>query len=164
MDAEYFRFIYDYIYWARDRILNAVDGISEEEYARENGFVYKSIRGILAHALSGESVWLPRVRDEQGSLTSEDEVATRALLRSRWAAEEATQRAYLATLTDAEVAADVVFTGRDGNERRIPRWQILTLVFHHTVQHRSEAAEALSMIGHSPGDMDLLVYTRERGS
>ena len=64
-------------------------------------------------------------------------------------------------MTDADVAADVVFSGRDGVERRIPRWQLLTLVFHHTVQHRSEAAEALTMIGRSPGDVDLLVYTRE---
>ena len=86
-----------------------------------------------------------------------------ASLRARWAEEEAKHRAYLAKLTDAEVAADVVFTGRDGSERRIPRWQILTLVYHHTMQHRSEAAEALTMVGHSPGDIDLLVYTRERG-
>jgi uncharacterized damage-inducible protein DinB len=41
-------------------------------------------------------------------------------------------------------------------------WQILTMEFHHTVQHRSEAAEALTMLGHSPGDLDMMFYTRER--
>jgi uncharacterized damage-inducible protein DinB len=45
----------------------------------------------------------------------------------------------------------------------VPRWQLLTLVYHHTTQHRSVAAEALTMIGHSPGDFDLLVFTRETG-
>ena len=164
MDANYFRFIYDYMCWARDKALAAAEGLSDEEYARQNSFTYKSIRGILTHCLTGETVWLPRVRGEQGSLVSEAEVPDVASLRARWAEEESKHRAYLSKLTDADVAADVVFAGRDGNERRIPRWQILTLVFHHTVQHRSEAAEALTMAGHSPGDMDLLVYTREVGS
>lgn len=163
MDAEYFRFLYEHMCWARDKVLAAAEGLSAEEYARDNGFTYKSIQGILAHTLGGETVWLPRLRDEQASMTRPEDVPDVATLRAKWSEEEAKQRAYFDKLTDADVASDLVFTGRDGNERRIPRWQILTLVYHHTTQHRSEAAEALSMIGHSPGDMDLMVFTRERG-
>ncbi len=88
---------------------------------------------------------------------------TLAALRERWGVEESKQRAYLAKLTDSEAASSVTFKGRDGNDRTLPVWQILTMQFHHTVQHRSEAAEALTMLGHSPGDMDLLFYNRERG-
>jgi uncharacterized damage-inducible protein DinB len=51
-----------------------------------------------------------------------------------------------------------VFQRRDGSEMRRPLWEILTLVFHHTVQHRSEAAEALTMVGRSPGAVDFLMY------
>lgn len=163
MDANYFRFLYDHMCWARDKMLTAVDGVSDEDFEREGDFTYKSIRGILAHTLGGESVWFPRLRGEQPVMVRGEDVPTRESLRSLWAGEEAKHRAYLSQLTDEEVAGDIVFTGRDGQERRIPRWQILTLVYHHTTQHRSEAAEALSMIGHSPGDMDLLVFTRETG-
>jgi 3-oxoacyl-[acyl-carrier-protein] synthase III len=31
------------------------------------------------------------------------------------------------------------------------------------MQHRSEAAEALTMAGASPGDIDLMVYLTSRG-
>ncbi len=151
------------MYWARDKVLAAADGLSEEEYGRENGFTYKSIRGILTHTLGGEEVWLSRPRLETpGPFISEDEVPDLESLRQRWTVAEQKQRAYLAELTDAGVAADVSFKGRDGAEQSMPAWQILTLVFHHTVQHRSEAAEALTMIGRSPGGVDLMFYTRER--
>jgi uncharacterized damage-inducible protein DinB len=162
MNADYFRFLYDHMCWARDKVLASTEALSDEEFSRDNGFTYKSIRGILAHTLGGETVWLPRLRGEPPANVRAEDVPTLAELRDRWADAESKHRAYLEKLTDAEVAADLVFTGRDGQERRVPRWQILTLVYHHTTQHRSEAAEALSMIGHSPGDMDLLVFTRER--
>ncbi|HEU0073048.1 MAG TPA: DinB family protein [Dehalococcoidia bacterium] len=164
MDAEYFRFLYDYLYWARDKVLAAAEGLSEEEYKRDVGFTYHSVRGILTHALAGEAVWLPRAwREQPGPFLHEDDVPTLAALRERWQAEESKQRAYLAKLTDAEAAGSVTFKGRDGNDRTLPVWQILTMEFHHTVQHRSEAAEALTILGHSPGDLDLVFYTRERG-
>ena len=43
-------------------------------------------------------------------------------------------------------------------------WELLTIVFSHTIQHRSEAAEALTKVGRSPGNLDLLIYLREKGA
>ena len=164
MDADYFRTLFDHLYWARDRVLAAAEGLSDEEYGRENGFTYKSIRGILTHALGGEQIWLKRARGEAlGGFLTEIDVPSVAALRERWLEDEAKMRAYLAGLTDEAVAGAVTFRGRDGNERSFPVWQLLTLVYHHTVQHRSEAAEALTMIGRSPGDMDFIFYLNTRG-
>jgi uncharacterized damage-inducible protein DinB len=164
VNADYFRFIYEHLYWARDKVLAAADDLSAEEFVEENGFTYKSIRGILTHAMAGESLWLPRARGETPAafLRAED-VPDVGTLRAAWGEQESKHRAYLEKMTDADATRDIVYTGRDGVERHNPAWHLLTLVYHHTTQHRSEAAEALTMIGHSPGDMDLLVFTRERG-
>src|SRR5688572_16274255 len=103
MDVEYFRTLFDFTYWARDRLLAATEGMTEEEYAAPNGFTYKSLRGILTHALSAQESWLRRARGEvsgvidRSTLASEENVPTIEALRSRWAEEEAKQRAYLAT-------------------------------------------------------------------
>jgi uncharacterized damage-inducible protein DinB len=68
-------------------------------------------------------------------------------------------RAYLATLTDAALAGDLVWRAADGDERRLSNlWLSLAHVVNHSTQHRSEAAEALTMIGRSPGDLDLGDY------
>ena len=68
-------------------------------------------------------------------------------------------RAFLAALSDAQLDAALTWRGRDGQQRQLSSlWLGLAHVANHSTQHRSEAAEALTMIGRSPGDLDLLVY------
>ena len=164
MDAEYFRTVWDYCYWARDRLLAATEGLSEEEYAKPNGFVYGSIRGILAHTLGGEAAWLARWQDGASSMLGEAELPTLAALRSRWAEEEAKMRAFVGGLSEAGLARDVKLRRRDGTEGSWPLWQLLAHVVNHTTQHRSEAAEALTLVGRSPGNLDMLFYFAERNA
>ena len=165
MDADYFRTLFDHLYWARDRVLAAAESLTDEEYAKPNGFTYKSVRGILVHCLAGESNWLARARGEAPPpFAREEDLPTVAALKARWQDDESKVRAYLAGLTDADVSGSITFKGRDGNERTMLLWHILQLVYHHTVQHRSEAAEALTMAGHSPGDMDFMVYLNARAA
>jgi uncharacterized damage-inducible protein DinB len=58
----------------------------------------------------------------------------------------------------------LVYPRRDGQEIRLPNlWLTLAHVVNHSTQHRSEAAEALTMMGHSPGDLDLGLYGGELG-
>jgi uncharacterized damage-inducible protein DinB len=164
MDARYFQTLFDYNYWARDRLLAAMQDLPESEYAAENGFTYGSIRGILIHCLDGEYGWRCRLQDEPdgGVLTPEDLPTVTALVE-RWHEEEARMRAYLAGLSDDDLATDVVWHAADGSERRLPnRWLTLAHVANHSTQHRSEAAEALTMVGRSPGDLDLGLYAREK--
>jgi uncharacterized damage-inducible protein DinB len=165
LNADYFRTLYDYHYWARDRVLAAADGMTEDEYGRETGFTYKSIRGMLTHTLTAEIMWSGRARGETpnfADLPNEQSLPTVEALSERWAKAESLQRSHLQSLQDDDLQKDVVFTGRDGNEFRQPLWQILTLVYSHAIQHRSEAAEALTMVGRSPGNLDFMVYVRER--
>ena len=160
MEIEYFRTLYDYTYWARDRVLAATEGMSEAEYGRDNGFTYGSIRGILVHVLAAEASWLSRWQGGAPTPISQEELPSVAALRGRWGEAEGKMRAYLASLGDADVDGDVVLRRRDGTETRQPLWQLLTQVVNHETQHRSEAAEALTLVGRSPGDLDFLVYLR----
>lgn len=42
-----------------------------------------------------------------------------------------------------------------------PLWQALLHQVNHATQHRSEAALLLTAAGHSPGNLDFLVYFDE---
>ncbi len=165
MKAEYFRTLFDYSYWAHDRLLAAAAGMSEAEYARPNGLVYGSIRGILTRCLDGEYGWRCRLDGEiDDGIIREEQVATPEAIAGRWRAEESKMRAYLAGLPNSPVAGFVTWKRSKGGEARRQLWQILTHVVNHSTQHRREAAEALTMVGCSPGDLDFIVYLRERSS
>ncbi|MGE3913951.1 MAG: DinB family protein [Chloroflexota bacterium] len=164
MNAEYFRTLFDYSYWARNRLLAAMEGITEADYTKPNGFTYESIRGILNHSLDAEFGWRSRF-EGRGRSEQLDEITLPTLshLVERWNEEEAKMRKYLANLSDEDLTTDLVWMASDGSERRLPnRWLSLAHVVNHTTQHRSEAAEALTIIGRSPGDLDLGLYGQQK--
>jgi uncharacterized damage-inducible protein DinB len=163
LSADYFRLLYDYVYWARDRLLAAADGLSEDEYARLNGFNYGSIRGILAHCLAAEAGAIGRwTGSGRRDPANAETLPTVEALRARWQAEEARLRPFLDGLTDASLSEDVVLRRANGEESRRPLYIDMTQIANHETQHRSEAAEALTMIGRSPGDLDFSIFYRER--
>jgi uncharacterized damage-inducible protein DinB len=163
MDTAYVRSLYDYNYWARDRVISAANGLSQNEYVRPNGFTYGSLRGILLHAMWAEAVWLARWSGEpRVESFSEQQYATFASLVERWQQEEAKMRSFLAVLTDERLGSEVTYRStRSGQWHTDPLWQLMVHVVNHATQHRAEAAEALTMAGRSPGDLDLLDFFRE---
>ena len=163
--ADYFRLLYDYVYWARDRILKAAEGMSEEEYAKPNGFNYGSIRAILSHCLAAEAGAIARWTggERPQGLTQED-MPTVEALKARWREEEARLRPFLASLQDDDLDRDIVTRRPTGEETHRPLFVDLTQIANHETQHRSEAAEALTMVGRSPGDLDFSVFYRERAN
>jgi len=129
-----------------------------------NGFVYGSIRGILLHTLAGEVIWLARWQGESPNvLLSEADVATLPGLVRRWRRQEDEMRFFLAELTPERLASNLPYRSTRGGDWAEPLWQQMAHILNHGTQHRSEAAEALTLIGRSPGDLDLIDFFRERG-
>src|SRR5439155_4524885 len=60
MDADYFRTLFDYQYWARDKLLAEVDRLTETDYIAPRPMDYGSIHGTLVHIYAGEVVWHSR--------------------------------------------------------------------------------------------------------
>jgi uncharacterized damage-inducible protein DinB len=163
---DYIRTLYEAHYWGRDKVLAAADGLSEEEYGAERpGFTYKSLRGMLTHTLGSEVAWYSRLRGMPAPSStspegiSQENLPTLEALKGRWTQQETITREFLANMKEDDLDKEIVFTRRDGTEMRLQLWEIVTLVFTHALQHRAEAAEVLTMIGRSPGGLDLIDYT-----
>ncbi|HUP39540.1 MAG TPA: DinB family protein, partial [Vicinamibacterales bacterium] len=50
----------DYHYWARDRMLEALDALTPEHYAKDLGSSFKSVRDTAVHTYGAEWIWYER--------------------------------------------------------------------------------------------------------
>ena len=158
--------LFDYNYWANDRVINAASKVSVEQFMGPVRLSHKSIRGTLVHILGAEMVW--RLRCQEGvspsALPTETELQTLEAIRARWAEEEHLMRAYLASLDNEALYATVQYKTTKGVPYEGVVWRLLFHVVNHGTQFRSEAAVALTAYGQSPGDLDLLFFFREGGT
>ncbi len=163
MNIQDIHLIYDYNYWARDRILRAAERVTEEQYIMPATFPFGGLRGTLVHILDAEISWRTFFeRSEWMAELGEADFPTLARLRTAWDVEEASMRAFLARLTDADLENILAYTTDEGDRRRI-LWHCLLHVVNHGTQHRAEAAALLTTYGASPGEVDFTQFLNAVG-
>jgi uncharacterized damage-inducible protein DinB len=156
-------FIWNYNYWANKRILARAATLSQAQLSEKAPYMWDSILSTMAHTLGAEWIWRQRIQEgiSPTALLNASQFTTLDLLRQRWAEEETAMRAYLGTLSDADLERTVEYQGTDGTPFRRQLWQILTHVVNHGTQHRSEVALYLTNFDRSPGNMDISAYLLE---
>lgn len=92
------------------------------------------------------------------ALLSSDDFLTLAAIRTRWREERQLMRAFLAALGEEELGRVLAYTNLSGQSRRVVLWRTLIHLVNHGTQHRSAAAALLTALGHSPGDLDMIVF------
>lgn len=158
--------IYDYNYWANKRILDAATQLSQDQFTAPSTNSYGSLRGTIVHILDAEYAWRMLLQHKTLDHFRElkaDDFATVADLAARWREDERSMRAWLATLTDADLAGTIRYTTDEGGTRERVLWHCLWHVVNHGTQHRSEAAVLLTDYGCSPGGLDFTAFLSELG-
>lgn len=149
--------LFDYNAWANGRILTAAAGITDEQFIAPTRFPGASLRGCLLHVVNALRFHLASWQEQppRPDLAAVDFPSV-ATLATQWMRDEAALRDFLTTLTDADLdrPRSLTFTG-DGVRITAPLWKLLIHNLNHATQHRSDAAQMLTDLGHSPGDLDL---------
>ena len=154
----------DYHYWARDRTLDAVEALSPEEFTRDLGNSFRSIRDTIAHTYSAEWVWNQRWHGmtPTGMLPAE-QFPDVASTRQQWAELEQTVKALIADLGDAGMNRVLNYTLLSGLPASSPFWQMFQHVVNHASYHRGQVTTMLRQIGAAPPrSCDMVTFYRER--
>jgi len=151
---------FDYGYWANARLSSVISQLTPEEFTRNVAGSYGSIRNTLVHMLSAEWGWLDRCGGglPRGPALKSDDFPTFASIVSAWTSVEAHVRAFLAGLNDDDLGRVVEFTLPQVGTRAAILGDLLEHAANHGVHHRGQIALLLRVLGHAPGNVDLLVY------
>ena len=156
----------DYHYWARDRMLDALEPLSPEDYNRNLGSSFTSIRETATHVYAAEWAWYMRWRGESPTaLLPADRFADLGELRRAWTELEAKVRAFVEGLGDGGVSRILEYRLLSGHSGASPVWQMVQHVVNHASYHRGQITTMLRQIGaQPPKPLDMIAYYRIQGA
>ncbi len=159
MRASEARILFDYLYWMRDRILDAAAALEPSDFLASDDAATRDLRATVVHELDVQWSWRERLKgadwdewDPDADLRADDYADVDAI-REHWARDEAEMRAWLTSLRDEDLDAPPAF--RDDHD---PLWHYVMHLVSHGIQQFSEAAVLLTRAGQSPGDIGFLEF------
>jgi uncharacterized damage-inducible protein DinB len=156
--------LFEHLYWLRDRVLRAAEepGVPLTDAAP---VTTRDLRATLVHELDVQWSWRERLRGADPTQFSPDDkelepadFPTVASIRDRWRRDEAEMRAWIGSLSDADLGGPC----RAEAEGSHPLWFHLQHLYSHGLQQFSDAATLLSRAGHSPTEIDFLAFVEAR--
>jgi uncharacterized damage-inducible protein DinB len=163
MDISELQMLYAYNRWANDRILRALEPLTDEQLGRDLGGSFGSLAATLVHLVGAEWVWMERFR---GRSPQRFEDASRyhsvAAVRTRLSEIEQDYIAYLVTLTPADLDRHVAYTNFSGQSFSNPLGWLLRHVVNHASYHRGQITFMLRQLGVPVVSTDLIVFVREQ--
>ena len=151
--------LYDYGYWANEKLFEAISQLTQEQFTEPVGGGHESIRNTLVHVLSAEWGWLNRCGGpERGARLNPADYPNVETLKGTWSKVEIFVREFLLELKDEDLARDVEFMNDRGEQRSIPLGELLQHTASHGVHHRGQVALMLRSLGYAPGNIDMLIY------
>ena len=153
----------DYDLWANRLLLGSLAPLPREDYVRELGGGWPSLRSTLVHLAGATRAWAERFDGRDATvLPTVEEVPT--LADAARMLNEADERiaAFLAGATPERLAAPLVWKNLKGEPKAAPLWTVLRHTVNHATYHRGQLAAMLRRLGVAPAATDLVRWAIER--
>ena len=155
--------LYEYGYWANAKLFPVIAQLTPEQFTHPVVGGHGSIRNTIVHVMSAEWGWISRSGGpERGPALKPPDFPTVESVLETWKKVEGYVREFLARISDDDLARDVEFSLPGLEKRSMAIGELLQHGAIHAVHHRGQVAVLLRMLGHTPGNFDLLFYDAER--
>ena len=169
MNKDDIRLLYEYDRWANHRVLEAASTLTPDQFTRDLGGAFRSVRDTLVHLISGEWIWITYWIDPPRSPEALAELRKRrdaqfqaegfpniAAVRSKWEEIEREQSEFVHRVTDESLATRLPFRGSE--------FKLAHLMQHlanHSTYHRGQLALMMRQLGAEPLPTDFHVFLLE---
>ena len=152
-----------YMLWADRQMLKSVRPVDAEHLSRDAGVSFHSLLGTMTHMLGAQKLWLSRFLGRpDGFLLGPGDLPDLLTWITTWEETASGVEAFLAGLTDEQLAAPHAWTSLAGVPATRPLGQLVLHLVNHTTYHRGQVVSLLRQMGYPAASTDLIRFYDER--
>lgn len=172
MTRDDIQLLYEYDRWANNRVLQAVSALSDEQFTRDLGGSYRSVRDTVVHIIGGAWVWLAywkepdrssafvaELRVRRDALFNPDAFPNVAAVRLKWAEVEKEQAEFVNGVTNESLEEMLPF-----RTTQVRLAHLMQHVANHSSYHRGQVALMMRQLNAEPVATDFHVFLAEGSS
>lgn len=147
-----------YMLWADRETLKAVREVRPEDLTRDAGVSFGSLLGTMSHMAGGQKIWLSRFLGQPLNYMPGPESPDLLSWITFWEETASGINAFMAALTDEQLAGPLTWTNLKGETASLPLWQLIVHLVNHSSYHRGQVTSLLRQMGYPPPATDLSRY------
>jgi uncharacterized damage-inducible protein DinB len=164
-----FQLLYEYDRWANNRVLQAASALTGEQFTRDLGGSFRSVRDTLVHIIGGEWIWLRYWKDpplnpalltdlmeQRNALFDPNALPDVAALQSKWAEVEKEQAEFVNRVTNESLEKMLPF-----RKTQIRLAHLMQHMANHSTYHRGQIALMMRQLEAEPLATDFHVFLVE---
>lgn len=155
--------LYDYDKWATDRVAGALRALSAEQYGREMGGGWPSIRATFVHVAGATWAWSERFAGRECTrLPAPEEVPGLEDAVALAEKGRAGIEALLPSFGPERLAAPFSWKNLKGEAKTATLWTVVRHVVNHASYHRGQISSMIKRVGGTPVATDMVFWGIER--
>jgi len=170
MTKDDIQLLYEYDRWANGKVLDAAAILSTEDFTRNLGGGFPSIRDTLLHIIAGEWIWLQYwkaetldmkfvadLEQQRDRLFHGEQFPTATTVRDKWREIEREQVAFVASTSE-----EALYRMLPERTVWVPLVQLMQHVANHSTYHRGQVALMMRQLGVPAVPTDFHVFLADR--
>jgi uncharacterized damage-inducible protein DinB len=151
--------LYEYNRWANARVLDAVSKLKTEQFTKNMGNSFASVRDTLTHIMSAEWIWLRRWKGTSPkAMLDPADYPSLDVLQTKWAEIEREQADFVSGLPETSLETVIAYVNTKGETWRYPLGQMMQHVVNHSSYHRGQITTMLRQLGAEAVSTDFLLF------
>ncbi len=169
MTKDDIQLLYKYDRWANNKVLGAVSALSDEQFTRDLGGSFRSVRDTLMHIIAGEWGWLQYWKepspdaafladlwDRRVAIFNPDKFPNVTAVKQKWAEVEKEQREFVNQLTSEALSKMLPF-----RKTQAKLTHLMQHLANHSTYHRGQIALMMRQLGSKPVATDFHEFLLE---
>jgi uncharacterized damage-inducible protein DinB len=157
--------LFQYNLWADLRLLDACSSLTSEQFTRNLGSSFSSVRDTVAHLYGAEWVWNERIQGRSPTaLVPGTKFPDLASVRAKLEEMDRYYIDYVSKLSQQDLDCVIHYKSFTGDAFSNPLWQTLHQLTNHASYHRGQVTTMLRQLGVKAASTDLIGYYREQAA